>query len=143
MNYQFKILSEKNIDEIVDLVYKLNENKIPKNILIKRQKEMFSQNYECMGVFIKSKLIGVVGLWFQTRLYSGRSCELDHVYILPEHRRYGLGSNLISFVEEHVLNKGFECMELNTYLQNTLSHKFYYNNGFKILGFHFIKHIDI
>ena len=143
MNYKFKILSEKNIDEIVDLIDKLNENKIPKNILNKRQKEMFSQNYECMGVFIKNKLIGVVGLWFQTRLYSGRSCELDHVYILPEHRRYGLGSNLISFVEEHVLNKGFECMELNTYLQNTLSHKFYYNNGFKILGFHFIKHIDI
>ena len=143
MNYKFKILSEKNIDEIVDLIDKLNENKIPKNILNKRQKEMFSQNYECIGVFIKTKLIGIVGLWFQTRLYSGRSCELDHVYILPEHRRYGLGSNLISFVEEHVLNKGFECMELNTYLQNTLSHKFYYNNGFKILGFHFIKHIDI
>ena len=31
MNYKFKILSEKNIDEIVDLVHKLNENKIPKN----------------------------------------------------------------------------------------------------------------
>ena len=143
MNYKFKILSEKNIDEIVDLVHKLNEKKIPKNILTKRQKEMFSQNYECMGVFIKSKLIGVVGLWFQTRLYSGRSCELDHLYILPQHRRFGVGSRLISFVEEHVRDKGFECLELNTYLQNTLSHKFYYNNGFKILGFHFIKHIDI
>ena len=143
MNYKFKILSEKNIDEIVDLVHKLNENKIPKNILTKRQKEMFSQNYECIGVFNRTKLIGVVGLWFQMRLYSGRSCELDHVYILPEHRRFGIGSKLISFVEEHVYNKGFECLELNTYLQNTLSHKFYYNNGFKILGFHFIKHIDI
>ena len=143
MNYKFKILSEKNIDEIVDLVHKLNENKIPKNILTKRQKEMFSQNYECMGVFLKSKLIGVVGLWFQTRLYPGSSCELDHVYILPKYRRFGVGSKFISFIEEYVCNKGFECLELNTYSQNTLSHKFYYNSGFKILGFHFIKHIDI
>jgi len=143
MNYKFKILSEKNIDEIVDLIDKLNENKIPKNILNKRQKEMFSQNYECMGVFIKSKLIGVVGLWFQTRLYSGSSCELDHVYILPKYRRFGVGSKFISFIEEYVCNRGFECLELNTYSQNTLSHKFYYNSGFKILGFHFIKHIDI
>ena len=65
MNYKFKILSEKNIDEIVDLVHKLNENKIPKNILTKRQKEMFSQNYECMGVFIKSKLIGLSDYGFK------------------------------------------------------------------------------
>ena len=143
MNYKFKILSKKNINEIVFLVDKLNENKIPENILTERQKEMFSQNYECIGVFNKSELIGVVGLWFQTRLYSGRSCELDHVYLLPEHRRFGVGSKLISFIEKHVCNKGFECLELNTYSQNTLSHKFYYNNGFKILGFHFIKHIDI
>ena len=143
MKYKFRILSKKNINEIVCLVDKLNENKIPENILTERQNEMFSQNYECAGVFKENDLIGVVGLWFQTRLYSGRSCELDHVYILPEHRRYGVGSKLISFVEEHAYNKGFECLELNTYLQNTLSHKFYYNNGFKILGFHFIKHIDI
>ncbi len=143
MDYKFKILSKKNVNEIIFLVDKLNENKIPKNILAERQKEMFSQNYECIGIFNRTKLIGVVGLWFQMRLYSGRSCELDHVYILPEHRRFGIGSKLISFVEEHVYNKGFECLELNTYLQNTLSHKFYYNNGFKILGFHFIKHIDI
>ena len=143
MDYKFKILSKKNVNEIIFLVDKLNENKIPKNILAERQKEMFSQNYEFIGVFNRTKLIGVVGLWFQMRLYSGRSCELDHVYILPEHRRFGIGSKLISFVEEHVYNKGFECLELNTYLQNTLSHKFYYNNGNKILGFPFIKHNDI
>ena len=143
MNYKFKTLSKKNINEIVFLVDKLNENKIPKNVLTERQKEMFSQNYQCIGVFNASVLIGIAGLWFQTRLYSGRSCELDHVYILPEYRRFGVGSKLISFVEEHVCNKGFECLELNTYSQNTLSHKFYYNNGFKILGFHFIKHIVI
>ena len=41
MNYKFKILSEKNIDEIVDLVHKLNENKIPKNILTKGKRKCF------------------------------------------------------------------------------------------------------
>ena len=70
---------------------------------------MFSQNYECIGVFIKAKLIGVVGLWFQTRLYSGRSCELDHVYILPKQKVW-CRVKIISFVEEYVCNKGFECL---------------------------------
>ncbi len=30
-------------------------------------------------------------------------------------------------------------MELNTYTGNRKSHKFYYNEGFEIYGFHFIK----
>ena len=60
MNYKFKILSEKNIDEIVDLVHKLNENKIPKNILTKRQKEMFSDygfKLDCIQVVRVSWII--------------------------------------------------------------------------------------
>ena len=57
MDYKFKILSKKNINEIIFLVDKLNENKIPKNILTERQKEMFFQNYEFIGVILKTKLI--------------------------------------------------------------------------------------
>ena len=45
MDYKFKILSKKNVNEIIFLVDKLNENKIPKNILDERKKEMFSENY--------------------------------------------------------------------------------------------------
>ena len=102
---------------------------------------MFSQQYECVGIFDQNRLIGVAGLWYQMRHYSGRSCELDHVYIDERFRSEGIGKKLFTFIEAHVTSKGCEAIELNTYVQNSASHKFYYNLGFKILGFHFLKEI--
>ena len=102
---------------------------------------MFQQHYECVGVFKEDRLIGVTGLWYQTRHYSGRSCEVDHVYIDEKYRSGGIGKQLFAFIEMHVKAKGCEAIELNTYVQNAASHKFYFNLGFKILGFHFLKEI--
>jgi len=100
---------------------------------------MFTQNYECIGVFKGDMLIGLCGLWFQTRHYSGKSCEPDHVYIQPEYQGLGLGNKMFDYVEKYCKEKGCESLELNTYVQNTSSHKFYYNLGYKILGYHFFK----
>ena len=100
---------------------------------------MFQQHYECVGVFDGDRLIGLTGLWYQTRHYSGQSCEVDHVYIDQNYRSGGIGKQFFEFIEAHVKAKGCEAIELNTYVQNTASHKFYYNLGFKILGFHFFE----
>ena len=45
------------------------------------------------------------------------------------------------WIENYVKGKGYEAIELNTYVQNYPSHKFYYNLGFEILGYHFLKKI--
>ena len=67
--------------------------------------------------------------------------NVDHVYIDERFRSGGIGKQLFAFIEAHVTSKGCEAIELNTYVQNSASHKFYYNLGFKILGFHFLKEI--
>ena len=77
----FRAIEEGNIDLIIPLVQKLDNNKDSDFILQQRFLEMFSQNYECLGVFDEDKLIGICGLWFCTRHYSGKSVELDHFYI--------------------------------------------------------------
>ena len=118
-----------------------NEHKFSAEVLKKRFEAMFQQHYECVGVFEEDRLIGVTGLWYQTRHYSGKSCEVDHVYIDEKHRSGGIGKQLFAFIETHVKAKGCEAIELNTYVQNAASHKFYFNLGFKILGFHFLKEI--
>lgn len=57
MDFQFKILSVSYIKEIIPLIQKLTENKFTNNILELRFKEMFTQNYECAGIFADEKLI--------------------------------------------------------------------------------------
>lgn len=139
MNYQFKIIPNENLNQIIPLVYELSEAKVSEELLQSRFNEMKNQNYECAGIFIDNDLIGVSGLWFCTRHYMGKSVELDHVYIKPEHRGSGIGKQFMNWIYNYVKEKGCNSVELNTYVQNYPSHKFYYNEGFEILGYHFLK----
>jgi len=139
MDIHFQIIQKEFISEIIPLIQEFTDNKFPNDILEIRFSEMFTQNYECIGVFKGDMLIGLCGIWFQTRHYAGKSCEPDHVYIQPEYQGLGLGNKMFDYVEKYCKEKGCESLELNTYVQNTSSHKFYYNLGYKILGYHFFK----
>ncbi len=139
MNFDFKFLTIEHIDLIVDMVFTLDHEKISKSVLRKRFKEMFTQNYECVGIYNNTNLVGVCGLWYMTRHYSGKSVEIDHFIINEDLRGNGIGKKLFTWLNNYLKTKDVETMELNTYTGNTASHKFYYNEGFKILGFHFLK----
>lgn len=139
MSFAFKIIEKENIECIIPLMQMLTENKFSDGVLKVRFREMVSQNYECAGIYDGELLIGITGMWFCTRHYSGRSVEIDHVYIDDAYRSKGLGSQFLEWIYEYTRQKGYESIELNTYVQNHPSHKFYYNQGFKILGYHFVK----
>ena len=141
MSYHFKILDKNEINSIIPMVQELSENKISNSVMEARFMEMTTQNYECAVVYDNENLIGVTGLWFCTRHYSGKSVELDHVIIDENYRNKGLGKEFMMWIECYVREKGYEAIELNTYVQNYPSHKFYYNLGFEILGYHFLKRI--
>ena len=137
-NITIKIISKDKIFDTIPLLKQLN-NRTPTRLLKSRLLEMMDQNYECAGLYDQDKLIGVSGMWFCTRHYSGRSVEVDHVYIDDNYRGKGLGKLFFKWIYDYVKQKGYETMELNTYVQNNPSHKFYYNEGFDILGYHFVK----
>ena len=135
----FKIIQKSDYETVIPLVEKLNEFKISKTVLRERFEEMKAQNYECSGIYDDETLIGVTGLWFCTRHFAGKSVEVDHVYIDEAYRGAGLGKQFLAWIYDYVREKGCKTIELNTYVQNYPSHKFYYNEGFEILGYHFLK----
>lgn len=139
MSFTFKLVSSQEIDAIIPLMQKFTENIFKDEVLKQRFTEMFTQNYECAGIYHENELIGICGMWFCTRHYSGKSVEVDHVFINESYRGNGLGNLFFDWIYKHVKEKGCEEIELNTYVTNHPSHKFYYNQGFKILGYHFTK----
>ncbi len=141
MPIRFEILEKDAIPSIIPLIQEFTEHKFSSEILTSRFEDMFTQNYECLGVFDQDKIIGICGLWYQTRHYVGKSCEPDHVYISPEYQGQKIGEQMFNFISQHSKAKGCNALELNTYVQNTASHKFYYNQRFEILGYHFLKKI--
>ena len=139
MAFTFKIIEKSEINSIIPLVQKLTNYKYSDEILKERFAEMVTQNYECAGVYDGEKLIGISGMWYCTRHYAGKSMEVDHVYIDDGYRSHGLGKQFFGWIYDYVRAKGYNSVELNTYVQNYPSHKFYYNEGFEILGYHFFK----
>lgn len=143
MTFSFKIIDKKDINSIIPLIQKLTNNANPDALLKERFAQMVKENYECAGVFVsedsEEKLIGVCGMWFQTRHYAGKSMEVDHVYIEDNYQGKGLGKDFFKWVYDYAKSKGCTTSELNTYVQNYPSHKFYYNEGYEIFGYHFYK----
>ena len=139
MQFEFKIITADTIETVVPLVKKMSKPHITEAILKERFKEMITQNYECVGVYDADQLIGVSGLWFCTRHYSGRSVKLDHVFIDDAYRNKGLGTQFINWIETYVKTKGYQAIELNAYIDNVPSQNFYEKDGFQKLGYHFVK----
>ena len=138
----FNVIPASDILMIIPFLKELNHHKVEDDVLKKRVLEMVQQSYECIGIYDAEKLIGICGLWFQTRHYAGKSVETDHIYIKDEFQNKGIGKQLFKFVEAYAHTKNCNWIELNTYVSNYPSHKFYYNQGFIIKGYHFVKEIN-
>ncbi|WP_422092123.1 GNAT family N-acetyltransferase [Tenacibaculum ovolyticum] len=139
MEIIFRTIKKEDILTVLPLLKKLNTT-TPDVILKERLLEMTTYNtYECIGAFDNDKLIGISGLWYSLRHYSGKSVEPDHVIIDESYRGKNIGKQLFNWIYEYTKQKGYEVIELNTYTGNRKSHKFYYNEGFEIYGFHFVK----
>jgi len=136
-----QLLSSKNVDEIVQLTKHLNPT-IEMDTLKKRQTEMFQMgNFVCFGLYYNEDLIGISGGWITVRLYSGKQLEIDNFIIDPKIHSKGYGQQFLKAMEKWALDQNCETVELNTYVQNSGSHKFYFRNNFSILGYHFQKSI--
>jgi hypothetical protein len=136
-----RIIPSTEIFSIIPLMQKLGNYKVSETLLKERLQEMAQQNYECLGVFDAEKLIGICGLWFQTRHYAGRSVEMDHVIIDDAYRSHGIGKMMVENVSDYAKKKSCNWIELNSYVHNFPSHKFFYNQGFVAKGYHFVKEL--
>ena len=137
-NIEFRLINpiDYKID-VLQLVHQLNPNK-DINFLEKTLNEMVKlPNYNCFAIFSETKLVAISSGWTTIRMYRGKHLELDNVVVDSKIQSNGLGKYLISHIKEWALKNEYTGIGLNTYVSNSRSHKFYYKEGFSILGFHF------
>ncbi|MDN3596777.1 GNAT family N-acetyltransferase [Zunongwangia endophytica] len=139
MDLSFNRILKDQLDLIIPLIQDLAKDPIPAEVLKERFEQMLKQNYQCFGIFMDSKIIGVFGLWEMTRHYAGKIYEVDHIVIAEAHRGQGIGEKLFSFIDDLAKKNNAATVELNTYVENFKSHKFYMNQGYVIRGYHFQK----
>src|SRR5580698_6941059 len=136
---EFRELTIRDSNTIVPLANKLHPATAPE-IISAYLAEMFRlPTYHCFGLWQNKKLIAVSNGWITVRFYSGKQLEVDNVIVDPDLRSQGVGKRFFSFIEQWAVQHQCKTIELNTYVQNSRSHKFYFNEGYSILGFHFQK----
>lgn len=138
--YNVKLIESENIQSIIPLLSSLNPN-IDRVVLEARLEDMLKNNYECVGVYDDTKLVGISGLWILTKYYVGKHIELDNVYILPEYQGKGLGKLLVHWILDYGKSKGCIALELNCYMDNTKGHEFWNALGYKKMAYHFARKI--
>ena len=134
--YTYQLIPKENIFSIIPLLQILNDA-ISEEVLKERLTEMIEKGYECVGVYEDDQLIGMCGLWILTKYYVGRHLEPDNVMILPEYRGKGIGEKMMQWVYEYGRSQGCIASELNCYVTNSAGQKFWANEGYRILGFHY------
>jgi GNAT superfamily N-acetyltransferase len=140
-NIQFEKLTVSNIKEIIPFGKLLNPDKLNEEIENSLQEMFQFNNYHCFGLFQNEKLVGISGAWITVRIYSGKQLEIDHFVIDDTIRSSGLGKLFVTYIEDWANKNGCKTVELNAYVQSDRAHKFYFQNGYKVLGFHFQKKI--
>ncbi len=133
-----RLIPKDDLPMIIPFLRLLNDS-IPVETLEERLEEMIRQGYECVGVFDGNRLAGICGLWFLTKYYVGKHVEPDNVIIHPDYRGTGIGEQMMNWIYAYARSKGCIASELNCYVSNTGGQKFWINEGYQIIGFHFQK----
>ena len=96
-------------------------------------------NYKMVAAFLDEKMVGVSGYWLSFMLYCGRYIQASNLVVDREKRGFGIGKEILNYLEQKGKKLGCEKLVLDSYTENKKSHSLYYRENFYIRGFHFMK----
>ena len=80
----------------------------------------------------KDSIIGyciLINYW--SNEYGGNLLHIDELYVIPEYRKKGIGTNLIKYLIENKFNNSI-AIQVEVTALNIKAKKFYEKNGFKV-----------
>lgn len=130
------LIPESQLEKIIPLVYQLNSGKVSEKVLLERLSEMKKLNFQCIGVYDASKLVGICGFWILNKFYMGKHIEPDNVFISKEYRSLGIGKLMLDWILNHAKEIGCNSTEINCYVNNKRGIQFWEDQGYSRDGYH-------
>lgn len=140
--FTFKKMTIDNLEIIASLVQQINDKKSLDEIKKSLSANFDFNNYMVLGFYDDNKLVGLTSGWSTAKVYSGKQLEVDNVIVDNRLQSKGYGKMFFNLIEEWATKRGYKSIELNTYIHNYRSHKFYFNQGYIIGGYHFHKELN-
>lgn len=100
--------------------------------------QMINNNYSQLAVFDNEKIVGICGIWINTKLWSRKYMELDNIIVSSKSRSKGIGKMMFDYAKNIATTENCNLIVLDSYTDNFEAHRFFFNQGFVPRGFHFI-----
>lgn len=129
-------LSQEELPLILPLIEKHNARVAPEE-LRRRLEVMIPHGYHCIAAFMGDRMVGVAGYWLGARFYCGEYMDVDNVVVDETLRSQGIGAKLMDWLHAKAVERGCKVVVLDSYVTYVGAHRFYFREGYQILGFHF------
>lgn len=103
--------------------------------------KMLPAGYRCLGAFSGAALVGVMGFWVGHRFWCKKYMDLDNVVVDEAARSQRIGQKMLAWAQDEAKALGCHIMGLDSYTTAHRAHRFYFREGYVILGYHFTKHL--
>lgn len=104
---------------------------------------MRESGYRLASVYDAGCVKAVAGFRVRESLAQGRFLYVDDLVTDESARSQGYGSLLLSWLEGEAHRAGCEQLRLDSGVQRTEAHRFYFREGMGIPSFHFAKMLDV
>jgi len=131
-------LSQEELPLVLPLIEMHNAQVAPEE-LRRRLDVMIPHGYRCIAAFSKERLVGVAGYWLGARFYCGEYMDVDNVVVDESLRSLGIGAKLMDWLHAKAAELGCKIVVLDSYVTYAGAHRFYFRQGYHILGFHFAR----
>lgn len=132
-------LSPEEFPTILPMIGHLNPKLAPEEIA-RRLEAMTPKGYHCIAAYdADGGMVGVAGYWLGCRFYCGEYMDVDNVVVLESLRSAGIGAKMMDFLHAKAAELGVKVVVLDSYVTYAGAHRFYFRQGYEILGFHFSK----
>lgn len=132
-------LGEAETEALYPLIEQLNPGMVREQFEVIYH-DMRKAGIRFAGVFdAEGALLAACSYWVGARFYCGKMMHVDSFVVDANRRGGGMGAALMHWLEDTAREQGCHRIILDAYLNNSASHRFYFRNGFTIVGFHFNK----
>ncbi len=135
---ELRLIEKETMQRIVPLLHRRNPALSPE-LLSERVAEMVVQGFQCLGAFEDDTLVAIAGFWIKTRYHTGKVIEPDGVFVEAPYRSQGIGAQMLAWIYQFAEQQGCLESELHCYTSNAAAHRFWMNQGYRIIAFHFAK----
>lgn len=133
---KFKLIDKKEIIELIQNLYK--ENSYEESITLQKMNRTFKEFFlhtEKGSIFVieeKEKIIGyaiIINYW--SNEFGGNILFIDEIYIHPDYRNIGIGTNFINYLIKNKINSSVG-IQLEVNKSNKNAKNFYEKLGFNL-----------